>query len=87
MMFGCKREDVTTAGWTEFQNEIHNLYTSLNIFTAIRLYMQWTGHVVRMRYPRATVLQSPKFVSGLLKTNRPMFDNVEFYQYKLLLLR
>jgi hypothetical protein len=78
---------VTTAGWTEFYNEeLHTLHASLNIFTAIRLYMRWTGHVVRMRlgYPRANVLQSPKFGSELIKTNRIMFDSVEFCQYKLL---
>jgi hypothetical protein len=45
-IFGPKRDEVT-GDWRELQNEeLHNLYSSLNIIRMIKLRrMRWTGHV------------------------------------------
>jgi hypothetical protein len=48
-LFGPKRDEVT-GGWRKLHNEeLHNLYSSLNIFllTTWRK-MRWVGHVARM---------------------------------------
>jgi hypothetical protein len=48
-IFGSKRDRVTRE-WRELHNEeLNDLYTSLNIFRFIRSRrMRWVGHVVRM---------------------------------------
>jgi hypothetical protein len=51
-IFGPKRDDVTR-DWRKLHNEeLHNLYSSLNI---IRMYksrrMRWAGHVAQMGRP------------------------------------
>jgi hypothetical protein len=45
-MFGPKWEEVA-GGWRRLHNEeLHNLYTSLNVFRVIKSRrMRWAGHV------------------------------------------
>jgi hypothetical protein len=48
-LFGPEREEVA-GGWRRLHDvELHNLYTSLNIITAIKSRrMGWAGHITRM---------------------------------------
>jgi hypothetical protein len=48
-IFGPKRDGVT-GGWRKLHNEeLHNLYSSLNIIGIIKSRrMKWAGHVARM---------------------------------------
>jgi hypothetical protein len=48
-IFGPKRDKVA-GGWRKVHNEeLHNLYSSLNIVTMIKpKRMRWTGHIARM---------------------------------------
>jgi hypothetical protein len=49
-IFGPKRDEVT-GEWKKLHNEeLHNLYSSLNIIRMIKTRrMRWAGHVARMR--------------------------------------
>jgi hypothetical protein len=48
-IFGPKRDDVT-GEWRKLRNEeLNNLYSSLNIVRVIKLRrMRWAGHVARL---------------------------------------
>jgi hypothetical protein len=48
-IFGPKRDEVTEY-WIKLHNEeLHNLYSSLNIIRMIKsMRMRWEGHVARM---------------------------------------
>jgi hypothetical protein len=48
-IFGLKRDEVTE-NWRKLHNEeLHNLYSSLNIIIMIKSRrMRWAGHIVRM---------------------------------------
>jgi hypothetical protein len=47
-IFGPKRKDVA-GGWRRLHNEeLCNLYASLNIIRVVKLRMKWVGHVVCM---------------------------------------
>jgi hypothetical protein len=47
-IFEPKRE-VLTGGWRKLCNEeLHNLYFSLNIIKVIKLRMRWAGHIAHM---------------------------------------
>jgi hypothetical protein len=48
-IFGAKREEVV-GGWRRLHNEeLHNLYTSLNVIRVIKSRrVGWAGHVARM---------------------------------------
>jgi hypothetical protein len=52
-IFGSKREKVA-GGWRKLDNEeLHNLYASQNIISAIiSSRMRWAGHEARMREKR-----------------------------------
>jgi hypothetical protein len=49
-VFGPKRDE-NVGGWRKLHNEeLHNLYSSLNIIRMIKSRrMKWIGHVARMR--------------------------------------
>jgi hypothetical protein len=66
-IFGCKRErgEGGVGGWRRLHNEeLHNLYASLNIIRVIKLRrMTWTGHVAwmgKMRNPYNTLVEKPE---------------------------
>jgi hypothetical protein len=50
-IFGLKRDE-TVGGWRKMHNEeLHNMYSSLNVTTCIMIKsrrMRWKGHVVLM---------------------------------------
>jgi hypothetical protein len=52
-IFGPKREEVTGDWRKQHNEELHNLYSSLNIIRIISSRrIRWTGHVARMEEKR-----------------------------------
>jgi hypothetical protein len=50
-IFGPKREE--DGSWRKLYNdELHSLYSSLNVVRVIKSRMRWAGHVARMREGR-----------------------------------
>jgi hypothetical protein len=68
-IFGPKRDEVT-GEWRKLHNEeLHNLYSSPNIFRQVKSRrMRWAGHVARMGEDRKLY----KVLVGKLEGRRPL---------------
>jgi hypothetical protein len=67
-VFGTKREYVA-GGWRTLHNEeLHNLYASINIIRVIKSRMRWVGHVARMGETRNVY----SIFVGKLEGKRPL---------------
>ena len=67
-ILGPKRDEVTEE-WKKLHNEeLNDLYSSLNIIRAIKSRMRWAGHVERMGENRGV----SKVLMGKPKRKRPL---------------
>jgi hypothetical protein len=68
-IFGPKREEVA-GDWRRLHNEeLHNLYTSLNVIRVIKLRrMIWEVHVARM----GEMINGKTILVGILERKRPL---------------
>jgi hypothetical protein len=75
-IFGPKRDEVT-GDWRKLHNEeLHNLYSSLNIIRMIKSRrMRWARHVARMG-AKGILLGKPEGKRPLGRTRRRWVDNI-----------
>jgi hypothetical protein len=67
-MFGPQRDEVT-GEWRKFHiEELHNLYLSPNMFSQIKSWMRWVGHVACMGEERTVY----KVLVGKSEGKRPL---------------
>jgi hypothetical protein len=80
-IFGPKRDEVT-GDWRKLHNEeLHNLYSSLDIIRMIKSRrMRWGGHVARMGEKRNAyriLVGKPKGKRPLVRPRRRWVDNIK----------
>jgi hypothetical protein len=84
LLFSVLKRDEVTEGWRKLHDEeLHNLYYSLNISKLIKSRtMGWTGHVARMwqlRNSYRIFFAKPKGKRQLGKPGRREEDNIKMH--------
>jgi hypothetical protein len=80
-IFGPKRDEVTGVRRKLHNEELHNLYSSLNIIRMIKSSrMRWAGHVARMvakRNAYGILVGKPEGKRPLGRSRRRWVDNIK----------